>query len=203
MDKRYSRQILFEGIGESGQERLLESTVGIIGLGALGTVSANNLARAGVGNLRLIDRDYVELSNLQRQTLYDEDDVRDEKPKAVAAYDHLTKINSLITMEPIIADVVSSNIEGLIQGCDLILDCTDNFEIRLLLNEACHAAKVPWIYCGALGSACMTMNIIPGKTPCFLCLSGDAGASGSEHTCRSGMITGSSTGRLPMSSCRL
>lgn len=194
MDLRYSRQIIFEEIGEAGQKKLLESQVGIIGLGALGTVSANNLARAGVGNLRLIDRDYVELSNLQRQTLYDEDDVRNEKPKAVAAYEHLTKINSGITIEPIIADVNSSNIEGLIQGCDLILDCTDNFEIRFLLNEACDALKIPWIYCGALGSACMTMNIIPGKTPCFQCLSGNVHSSGNHPTCSTvgvlNMITG-------------
>jgi adenylyltransferase/sulfurtransferase len=183
MNTRYSRQIKFEGVGETGQQRLLDSTVGIIGLGALGTVSANNLARAGVGNLRLIDRDYVELSNLQRQSLYDEDDVKNEKPKAVAANEHLAKVNSNINIASVIADVNPSNIERLISDCDLILDCTDNFEIRLLLNEACDHAKIPWIYCGALGSACMTLNIIPGKTPCFLCLSGEAGASGSEQTC--------------------
>jgi adenylyltransferase/sulfurtransferase len=136
----------------------------------------------------------VELSNLQRQTLYDEEDVRNEKPKAVAACEHLAKINSGIKLEPIITDVDSSNIERLIQGCDLILDCTDNFEIRLLLNEACDAAKIPWIYCGALGSACMTMNIIPGKTPCFQCLSSHTQQSGSNPTCSTvgvlNMITG-------------
>ncbi len=194
MDLRYSRQIIFNEIGEAGQKKLLESTVGIIGLGALGTVSANNLARSGVGNLRLIDRDYVELSNLQRQALYDEDDVQNEKPKAVATCEHLTKINSTIKLEPIIADVNAANIERLIAGCDLILDCTDNIEIRLLINEACDHARIPWIYCGALGSAFMTMNIIPRETPCFLCLSDGEGSSGNEQTCATAGVLNMATG---------
>lgn len=194
MDQRYSRQIIFDEIGAAGQKRLLQSTVGIIGLGALGTVSANNLARSGVGSLHLIDRDYVELSNLQRQTLYDEDDVLNEKPKAVAAREHLVKINSEILIESVIADVNATNIARLISGCDLILDCTDNIEVRLLINEACDHAGIPWIYCGALGSACMTMNIIPGKTPCFLCLSGDAGTSINEPTCATTGVLNMATG---------
>lgn len=180
---RYSRQIIFEYIGEEGQQKLLDSAVAIIGLGALGTVSANNLARAGVGRIRLIDRDYVELSNLQRQTLYDEDDVKGEKPKAIAAYEHLSKVNSSVFLEPVIADVNSSNIEDLIRDCGLVLDCTDNFEIRLLLNEACDQLQIPWIYCGAVGGSCMTMNIIPGTTPCFLCFIGDADNLEGGQTC--------------------
>lgn len=183
MDLRYSRQVKLENIGEEGQKKLNNSTVAVIGLGALGTVSANNLTRTGVGNIRLIDRDYVELSNLQRQALYNEEDVKNEKPKAIAAFEHLKKINSAINIEPIIADVNPSNIERMITGCDLILDCTDNFEIRLLLNEACDYLKIPWIYCGAIGSACMTMNIIPGKTPCFVCFSGDTESADNNQTC--------------------
>ncbi|MEL7658305.1 MAG: ThiF family adenylyltransferase [Bacillota bacterium] len=182
-DSRYSRQIIFENIGEEGQKVLAGSSVAIIGLGALGTVSANNLARAGVGKIRLIDRDYVELSNLQRQALYDEEDVKSEKPKAIASAEHLSRINSSIKLEPIISDVNPSNIEQLIDGFDLILDCTDNFEVRLLLNEACDHHKIPWIYCGALGSYCMTMNIIPGETPCFLCFTGNNVSTDRHHTC--------------------
>lgn len=182
-DSRYSRQIIFENIGEEGQKIITGSSVTIIGLGALGTVSANNLARAGVGKIRLIDRDYVELSNLQRQALYDEEDVRNEKPKAIASAEHLRRVNSSIELEPIISDVNSSNIELLINGSDLVLDCTDNFEIRLLLNEACDHKNIPWIYCGALGSYCMTMNIIPGETPCFLCLTGNNVSTDRQQTC--------------------
>lgn len=182
-DSRYSRQMVYSEIGEQGQLKLLNSTVAIIGLGALGTVSANNLCRAGVGRIKLIDRDYVELSNLQRQTLYDEGDVKDEKPKAIAAYEHLQKVNSSIQLEPIISDVNSSNIEQLIDGCDLVLDGTDNFEIRLLLNEACDQYKIPWIYCGAVGSVGMTMNILPGTTPCFQCIMGGTDSIQSHETC--------------------
>jgi len=180
---RYSRQIIYENIGEKGQKKLLDSTVAIIGLGALGTVSANNLSRAGIGTIKLIDRDYVELSNLQRQALYDEEDVKNEKPKAVAAYDHLMKINSSIILEPIISDINSSNVEHTIHGCDLVLDCTDNLEVRYLLNEACDHYQTPWIYCGAVGSLCMSMNILPGITPCFQCLTGNADPAGSNQTC--------------------
>jgi len=183
MESRYSRQIIFEQIGEDGQKKLLNSTIAIIGLGALGTVSANNLTRAGIGHIKLIDRDYVELSNLQRQLLYTEEDVVNEKPKAIAAFDHLTKINSSIKLEPIIADVNSVNIEQMLSGCDLILDCTDNFETRFLINEVCDKQRIPWIYCGAIGSSCMTMNIIPGETPCFHCLSGNTDTFGPAQTC--------------------
>jgi adenylyltransferase/sulfurtransferase len=194
IDRRYSRQVIYENIGEEGQQRLLDATVAIIGMGALGTVSANNLCRAGVGRLKLIDRDYVELSNLQRQTLYNEDDVREEKPKAMAAFDHLSRVNSSIRLEPVIADVSPSNIEEIISGCDLVLDCTDNFEVRRLINEACDRMRIPWIYCGAIGSTCMTMNIIPGETPCFLCFSGESSARESGQTCSTVGVLNMATG---------
>ena len=194
IDRRYSRQVIYENIGEGGQQRLLDATVAIIGMGALGTVSANNLCRAGVGRLKLIDRDYVELSNLQRQTLYTEDDVREEKPKAMAAFDHLSRVNSTIILEPVIADVSPANIEALISGCDLVLDCTDNFEVRRLINEACDRMRIPWIYCGAIGSTCMTMNIIPGETPCFLCFTGESSSRESGQTCSTVGVLNMATG---------
>jgi adenylyltransferase/sulfurtransferase len=194
LSDRYSRQIVFDGIGKEGQEKIGDSRVAIIGMGALGTVIANNLCRAGVGYLRLVDRDYVEISNLQRQSIYTEHDVQSNLPKAVAAIEYLQKINSEITLEPVVCDVNSGNIEQLIEGVDLVLDGTDNLETRFLINEACHKHSLPWIFGAAIMSLGMTMNIIPGKTPCFQCLSGDVGASGSEHTCATmgvlNMITG-------------
>ena len=167
---RYARQAAFSYIGEEGQKKLLHSKVAIIGMGALGTVSANNLCRSGVGYIRIIDRDYVDITNLQRQILYNEDDAMQNLPKAVAAFTHLSKVNSEITIEPIVSDVNSSNITRLINDVDLVLDATDNLEIRLLINEACHALKIPWIYCAALGSKGMTMNILPYEdAPCLTC----------------------------------
>lgn len=194
IEDRYSRQVNFGKIGEDGQKKLMESTVVIIGLGALGTVCANNLCRAGVGHIKLIDRDYVEISNLQRQTLYDEMDVLNEKPKVIAAYDHLRRINSSVTVEPIIAHIGQVNIEEMIRNSDLVLDCTDNFETRYLINEACHKQRVPWIYCGAIGSNCMTMNIIPNQTPCFMCFAGENDNLHNGDTCSTigvlNMVTG-------------
>ena len=172
--ERYARQAVFGPIGKEGQETLLQSKVTIIGMGALGTVAANNLCRAGIGYIRFVDRDYVELTNLQRQILYNEDDATQRLPKVIAAFNHLSRANSEITIEPIIADVNSSNIEGFVNDANLILDATDNFETRFLMNEACHKHKIPWIYCGALGSTGITMNILQKKgTPCFKCLMRD------------------------------
>lgn len=169
--ERYSRQEAFVGIGTAGQEKLLQSRVTVIGLGALGSASANLLARAGVGFLRLADRDYVEASNLQRQMLYTEQDAADAVPKAAAAADHLARINSEIEIEPVIADVNGGNIDALIRDVDLVIDATDNVEIRLLVNEACHALGKPWIYGGALASYGMTMNILPEEdAPCYHCM---------------------------------
>jgi adenylyltransferase/sulfurtransferase len=191
--ERYSRQVIFDEIGEEGQKKLLSSRVAVAGLGALGTVIANNLCRAGVGFLRVIDRDYVELNNLQRQTLYTESDAADQLPKAVAAFERLSKVNSEIDIVPVIADINSTNIEELISDVDLVMDGSDNFEIRFLINEACHKRGIPWVYGGALSSMGATMNILPGG-PCFRCVSPTTPAPGSYPTCGTtgvlNMITG-------------
>ena len=181
--ERYARQIVFRHIGKEGQRKLLGSKIAIIGMGALGTVSANNLCRSGVGHIRMVDRDYVELTNLQRQVLFNEDDARQRLPKVIAARDHLSKVNSEITLEPIIADVSSSNIEQIVKDIDLVLDATDNWEVRVLINEACCEYKIPWIYCGAIGGEGMTMNILPEEDkPCLRCfISGTP--STSAHSC--------------------
>jgi molybdopterin/thiamine biosynthesis adenylyltransferase len=192
--QRYSRQMIFKYLGEDGQKKLLDSKVALIGLGALGTVIANNLCRSGVGYLRLIDRDYVEMTNLQRQTLFEEQDAAEQLPKAVAAYHHLSKVNSEIILEPVVADVNGSNIESLIKDAHLVIDGTDNAEIRYLINEACHKHRVPWIYGGALGSVGMTMNILYGDDPCFSCFRPVVPMAGSAPTCSTvgvlNMITG-------------
>lgn len=170
LDERYSRQILFAGIGEAGQRRLLASRVVMVGCGALGTVLANYLVRAGVGSLRIIDRDFVEPSNLQRQTLFDESDARDSLPKAIAAERRLRAINSSVTVEGIVADIGPRNAEELLSGYDLILDGTDNFETRYLLNDIAVKLCTPWIYAAAVGSYGITMTIRPGVTACLACL---------------------------------
>lgn len=190
MDKKqaekYSRQILFAGIGEQGQEKLLRSGAVLVGCGALGTVAANLLVRAGLGRLRIVDRDFVEPSNLQRQALFDESDARDALPKAVAAERHLAKINSDTTVEAIVSDLNSQNAVELLSGFPLILDGTDNFETRLLINDAAISLGVPWIYAAAVGSYGITLTIRPGETPCFACLldsEGKSGGVGLEETC--------------------
>jgi len=189
--QRYSRQTVFSEIGIAGQKKLLHSRVVVIGVGATGTVIANNLCRAGVGFIRLVDRDYVELSNLQRQVLYTEEDARQQTPKAVAACEHLKKANSEIELEPVTADVNSSNIEALISDVDLVLDGSDNLEIRYLINEACFKENKPWIYSGAIVGAGMTMNIIPGETPCLRCLFPHSLPSGTGPTCSTvGVLNG-------------
>jgi adenylyltransferase/sulfurtransferase len=184
--EKYSRQILFREIGESGQERLLAASAVIVGCGALGTVAANLLARAGVGRLRIIDRDFVEASNLQRQTLFEEQDARDALPKAVAAERRLRAINSAISVEGIVADVTPKNALKLLGGFSVIVDGTDNFETRLLLNDAAVALNQPWIYAAAVGSYGVTMTIRPGATACLACLLEDdhgAASLGAEDTC--------------------
>jgi molybdopterin/thiamine biosynthesis adenylyltransferase len=192
--ERYARQMAFQGIGDEGQEKLKAAKVLIVGMGALGSVIANNLCRAGVGLLRFVDRDYVELSNLQRQVIYNEQDVKDNLPKAIAAAKHLEKVNSTITLEPIVSDVNSGNVEKLLEDIDLVLDGTDNMETRLLVNDACQKHQVPWIYGGALMSYGMSMNIIPGETACFRCFNPNIPPVGSMPTCSSAgvlsMITG-------------
>src|SRR5713226_2047846 len=167
---KYSRQILFEPIGVAGQEKLGRSKVVIVGCGALGTAQANALVRGGVGGLRLVDRDYVETSNLQRQMLFDEADAADNLPKAVAAERHLQRINSDVKVEGVVADLESSNAEDLLRGFDLILDGTDNFEARYLLNDVALKLGVPWIYGAVVASYATTLTILPQRTPCLACV---------------------------------
>lgn len=181
-NERYSRQILFDGIGREGQERLSLARVAVIGCGALGTAQAEALARAGV-NLRLIDRDFVEFSNLQRQTMFTEADAAERLPKVIAAAKHLLQINSDVKVEAEIADVTNTNIERLIDGCDLVLDGTDNFATRYLINDACVKHNVSWIYGAAVGSYGVTMTIRPEATPCLRCVFPEAPAAASAPTC--------------------
>ena len=183
MNERYSRQILFNEIGREGQERLLNSRVLLIGCGALGASHAEMLARAGVGTLRIVDRDFVEYTNLQRQTLYKEEDAENRVPKAVAAKQRIAEINSEITVEEIVADVNNSNVESLIDGCNLVLDGTDNFQIRYLVNDACVKHDKTWIYGAAVSSYGTTMTIIPGETPCLRCVFEEMPDAGSSPTC--------------------
>jgi adenylyltransferase/sulfurtransferase len=170
MIDRYSRQTILSGIGAEGQRKLTESHVLIAGCGALGTVIANALVRAGVGRVRIVDRDFVETHNLQRQILYNEKDIKDQLPKAVAAERHLRQINSSIEVEGIVADINFTNIERLAAGADLILDGLDNFETRGLVNDVSLKYGIPWIYGGVLATSGMTMNIVPGETPCLRCV---------------------------------
>jgi adenylyltransferase/sulfurtransferase len=180
---RYSRQILFSGIGSEGQSRLAQSRILIIGCGALGTAQAESLARAGVGTLRIVDRDFIEFSNLQRQTMFTESDAAERLPKVVAAANHLREINSEIVVEPEIADVNYSNVERLIRNCDLVIDGTDNFATRYLINDACVKHRVNWIYGAAVGSYGVTMTIRPGQTPCLRCIFPEAPPAASAPTC--------------------
>lgn len=201
--EKYSRQILFAGIGEAGQEKLLRASAVLVGCGALGTVVANLLVRAGVGRLRIIDRDFVEPSNLQRQTLFDEADARDALPKAIAAERRLRAINSGVEIEGIVADVTPKNIAELLSGCALILDGTDNFETRLLVNDAAISLGMPWIYAAAVGSYGVTMTIRPGQTACLACLvegGNESAAIGSaygiEATCDTVGVLGGAAGAI-------
>ena len=183
MNERYSRQILFPGIGREGQERLLNSRVLLVGCGALGASHAEMLARAGVGTLRIVDRDFVEYTNLQRQTLYKEADAADRLPKAIAARNRIAEINSEIKVEPVVADINNSNIESLIDSCDVVLDGTDNFQIRYLVNDACVKHGIPWVYGAAVSSYGTTMTILPGETPCLRCIFEEMPDAGSSPTC--------------------
>lgn len=203
MSSRYIRQQSFYPIGAEGQEKLANSRVLVVGLGALGTVTANNLARAGIGFIRLVDRDYVELNNLQRQVLFTEQDAAEERPKAIAALEHLRDVNSEIHLEAAIEDVNSGNIDTLIQDVDLIMDATDNFEVRMLINEASIAYRIPWIYGGVLGAAGMTMNFIPGgDRPCFACLMGtELEPPGSVPTCATAGILNTTTSVIASLQC--
>lgn len=180
---RYSRQMLFPGIGKEGQKKLGQSYVVVIGCGALGTVIATCLVRAGVGKVRIIDRDFIEYHNLQRQMLFDEEDIRNELPKAIAAEWHLKKVNSSVEVEGIVADVNFTNIERFVTDADLILDGLDNFETRFLINDVSLKHKIPWIYGGAITASGMTMSILPDETPCIRCVWGNPTGGGMGLTC--------------------
>lgn len=195
--EKYSRQILFSGIGEAGQAKLLSSSAVLVGCGALGTVVANLLVRAGVGRLAIIDRDFVEASNLQRQTLFEEADARAALPKAIAAERRLRAINSGVRVEGIVADLTPENALDLLAGFPLILDGTDNFEARLLLNDAAISLGVPWIYTAAVGSYGVTMTIRPRDTACLACLTeGDekTAAIAADQTCDTSGILNAAAG---------
>jgi len=187
---RYSRQTRFPPLGPDGQAKLAAARVAVVGCGALGSVVAMTLARAGVGFLRLIDRDIPELSNLPRQVLFDEADVAAGLPKAVAAAGRLVTINSEISIEPVVADLSAANAADLLGGCDVIVDGSDNFEARFLVNEvACHR-RVPWVHGGAIGAEGRVLAIVPGRTACLRCLIPEPPAAGSLPTCDTAGIIG-------------
>jgi len=188
---RYSRQTLFGPIGKEGQERLGAASVTIIGCGALGTVLANNLCRAGIGHLVIADRDYIELNNLQRQILFDEEDIARRLPKAVAAAEKLRRVNSEVKVETLVEDINADGIESLVRATDLVLDATDNFETRYLINDVCVKHQRPWIYSGVIASYGVTMNILPGDTPCLRCAFPEMPLPGTTATCdTAGVLNG-------------
>lgn len=182
-NSRYARQIRYSPIGEAGQSRLQQAHAAVVGIGALGCVIANHLARAGVGKLTLIDRDIVDESNLQRQLLYDEEDAVNATPKAIAAAARLTRINSSIAVHPHVADLNSYNAEVLLSTANIVIDGTDNFGVRYLINEVSVKHGIPWIYGGAVGASGMTLTINPGVTPCLTCIFPEPPTGGSLDTC--------------------
>ncbi len=187
---RYSRQVLFNGIGKEGQARIINSRVVQVGCGALGTVQASLLVRAGVGTLRIIDRDFVEESNLQRQILFDEEDVRAVLPKAVAAERKLHSANSVVRVEGLVEDVNASSIDRLLQGFDLILDASDNFDARFLVNDYAVKNRIPWIYGACVGSYGLTFPILPGESACLRCVFENAPPAGVSPSCDTAGIIG-------------
>lgn len=180
---RYSRQELFAGIGPEGQRRLRASRALVVGCGALGSALAETLVRAGVGALTVVDRDFVEESNLQRQSLFDEEDARRGLPKAAAAEARLRRLNSEVAVRGLVADVSPENVDGLVRGADLVLDGTDNFETRYLLNDACLRSRVPWVYGACVGSYGLALLVRPGVSPCLRCVMGERPAPGTGPTC--------------------
>ncbi len=190
IDDRYSRQVLFKEIGAEGQKKLAQSRVVIVGCGATGSALASLLARSGIGTLRILDRDYVETSNLQRQSLFDENDARESVPKAIAAARQIARFNSQIAVEPHVADLTPANVDSLLGGCDLILDGTDNFETRYLINDYAVKNSVAWIYAAAVGSYAVTMNILPGESACLACIFPES-PRGTIETCETAGILNS------------
>src|SRR5450432_208689 len=189
-EDRYSRQVLFPGIGRDGQARLARGRVAIVGCGATGACVSGLLARAGVGQLLIIDRDFVEPSNLQRQSLFDEADASESVPKAVAAARKIAAFNSDVQVKAEVADLTPENIEALLSAADLILDATDNFETRYLINDFAVKHGIPWIYAAAVAAYAVTMNVIPGETACLACMF-PAPPQGTVETCdTAGILNG-------------
>ena len=193
---RYIRQIRYPPLGEAGQRRLAEGRALICGCGALGSTLANLLVRAGVGRVRIVDRDFVDVTNLHRQSLFDEQDVAAGLPKAIAAAEKLGRINSEVQVEPVVADVNPGNIESLCDGVDVIVDGTDNFETRFLINDVAVKAGIPWVYGGCLGAEGQTLTIVPGETPCLRCLMEDCPPPGAAPTCDVAGILGPIVGAI-------
>src|SRR5579863_2159345 len=189
-DERYSRQVLFREIGAEGQRKLTGSHIAIVGCGATGSALASLLARAGVGTIRIIDRDYVEPSNLQRQSLFDESDAAESLPKAIAAARKIATFNSQILVEPKVEDLVPGNMQSTLEGMNLILDGTDNFETRYLINDYAVDRSLPWIYSAAVGSYAVTLNVLPGQTACLACIFPDS-PRGMVETCETSGILNS------------
>lgn len=193
---RYVRQIRYPPLGAEGQARLAQSRVLVCGCGALGSMLANTLVRAGVGRVRIVDRDFVELNNLQRQFLFDEQDVAEQLPKAIAAALKLRKINSEVQVEPVVADVDHRNVEKLCEGVDAIVDGTDNFETRFLINDVAVKHGIPWVYGGCLGAEGQTMTILPRQTPCLRCLMQECPPPGTMPTCDVAGVLGPIVGMI-------
>jgi molybdopterin/thiamine biosynthesis adenylyltransferase len=183
MSVRYSRQERFAGIGVDGQARLRQARVVVVGCGALGSVLAEQMCRAGVGALTIVDRDFVEPSNLQRQSLFDEEDAAAGLPKAVAAEAHLRRLNSEVDLDGVIADVAADNAAEIVDGADLVLDGTDNFETRFLLNDVCVRSGIPWVYGACVGAYGLALMVRPGVTPCLRCVLEEMPPPGSGPTC--------------------
>lgn len=199
--ERYAKQVLFAGVGVAGQTRIRQSRVAVVGLGALGSVIVSQLCRAGVGHLRLVDRDFVELSNLQRQVLFAEDDASRRLPKVIASAEKLRAVNGEVAIEPIIADVSARTVEDLVAGCDVVLDGTDNWETRFLLNDACVKAGIPWVYGGAVGSYGCTFTIVPSQGPCLRCFMPEPIAVGVGETCDTAGVLAAITGTIASLQC--
>jgi len=187
---RYSRQILLPEIGQEGQRKLLSSKVALVGCGALGTAIASGLTRAGVGHIRIVDRDYIELSNLQRQTLFDEQDIARGLPKAVAAVEKLRQVNSEIELEALVTDLNPFNVERIFRDVDLVVDGSDNFEARFLINDACLKHGLPWVYGAVIATYGVTMSILPRQTACLRCLLREQPPPGTVPTCDTAGVLG-------------
>ena len=200
-ESRYSRQSRFAPLGAEGQRCIRAASVAVVGCGALGTVEAEILVRAGAGRVRIIDRDFVEWSNLQRQFLFEESDAAEGLPKAVAAARRLARVNAEVTLEPLVADLTSANIDDLLEGIGLILDGSDNFEVRFLLNDYAVRAGIPWIYAAAVGSYGLKLAIVPGRTACLRCVYPEPPSQGVQPTCETDGVLAPATAAIASLAC--